>query len=126
MSSPGTAPRSRARARRSGPLPAELTRRADPLFLGSAACELCELPEYSSDRRFDDIHKTIGSGVAAGCPAGKSGTEFAEDSSLEGDGFEPSVPRHNKLFVAPVTNVPGRDDPLLVRQSWINQQRYAE
>ena len=26
----------------------------------------------------------------------ESRTEFAEDSSLEGDGFEPSVPRRNK------------------------------
>jgi hypothetical protein len=34
------------------------------------------------------------------------------DSPLEGDGFEPSVPRRNKLCVAPATNVPGRDDPL--------------
>src|SRR6516225_1853984 len=34
------------------------------------------------------------------------------DCLLEGDGFEPSVPRHNKLCVAPATNVPGRDDPL--------------
>ena len=33
------------------------------------------------------------------------------DSPLEGDGFEPSVPRHNKLCVAPATTVPGRDDP---------------
>src|SRR6516165_5006770 len=37
---------------------------------------------------------------------------FATDSPLEGDGFEPSVPRRNKLCVAPATNVPGRDDPL--------------
>src|SRR6516165_1079987 len=34
------------------------------------------------------------------------------DCLLEGDGFEPSVPRRNKLCVAPATNVPGRDDPL--------------
>ena len=34
------------------------------------------------------------------------------DSLLEGGGFEPSVPRHNELCVAPVRNVPGRDDPL--------------
>ena len=34
------------------------------------------------------------------------------DSPREGDGFEPSVPRRNKLCVAPATNVPGRDDPL--------------
>jgi hypothetical protein len=34
------------------------------------------------------------------------------DSPLEGDGFEPSVPHHNKLCVAPATNVPGRHDPL--------------
>ena len=34
------------------------------------------------------------------------------DSLLEGDGFEPSVPRRNKLCVATATNVPGRDDPL--------------
>ena len=33
-------------------------------------------------------------------------------SPVEGDGFEPSVPRRNKLCVAPATNVPGRDDPL--------------
>ena len=32
------------------------------------------------------------------------------DSPLEGDGFEPSVPR--QLCVVPATNVPGRDDPL--------------
>jgi hypothetical protein len=32
------------------------------------------------------------------------------DSPLEGDGFQPSVPRHNKLCVAPATKVPGRDD----------------
>jgi hypothetical protein len=29
------------------------------------------------------------------------------DFLLEGNGFEPSVPRHNKLCVAPATNVPG-------------------
>ena len=28
------------------------------------------------------------------------------DSPQEGDGFEPSVPRRNKLCVAPATNVP--------------------
>jgi len=42
----------------------------------------------------------------------RSGDHRSHDSSLEGDGFEPSVPRHNKLCVAPATNVPGRDDPL--------------
>ena len=53
-------------------------------------------------------------------------------SPVEGDGFEPSVPRRNKLCVAPATNVPvamilcvGNSDQA-VRQSWINRPRYAE
>ena len=36
--------------------------------------------------------------------------EFAPDSPQEGDGFEPSVPRHNKLCVAPATGG-RREDP---------------
>ena len=54
------------------------------------------------------------------------------DCLLEGDGFEPSVPRHNKLCVAPATNPPvamilcvGNSDQA-VKQSWISRQRYAE
>src|ERR1700751_131452 len=45
------------------------------------------------------------------CPNCAEGGEFAPDSPLEGGGFEPSVPRHSKLGVAPATNVPGREDP---------------
>ena len=47
--------------------------------------------------------------LASGTQAGRR--KSLGDSPLEGDGFEPSVPRHNKLCVAPATNVPGRDDP---------------
>jgi hypothetical protein len=61
------------------------------------------------------------------------GTDGLHDPPLEGDGFEPSVPRHNKLCLAR----PRRASPVAMilcvgnsaqaaKQSWINRQRYAE
>ena len=57
---------------------------------------------------------------------------FARDSPLEGDGFEPSVPRHNKLVSRPRRTSPVAmiiyvgNSAHAVMQSWINRQRYAE
>ena len=54
------------------------------------------------------------------------------DSPLEGDGFEPSVPRHNKLVSRPRRTSPVAmilyvgNSAHAVMQSWINRQRYVE
>ena len=100
-------------------------------------CGIPELGEHSAagvgGEAVDDVLGAVTAiPLICGSDGRLEGNRKFVDSPLEGDGFEPSVPRNNKLVSRPRRTSPVAmilyvgNSAHAVMQSWINRQRYAE